>query len=64
MSDFDANKVTSLLSAGGVIFLNSYVELLDEALNHARMESDGINTFNSMIAENPKHLAEEFFSKD
>jgi hypothetical protein len=63
-SDFDAQKVTGHLSAGGVIYKEKFDFLLNEALIDARFSSQAVDKFNRMIQFMPNQLADLFKEKD
>jgi hypothetical protein len=64
ISDFDAQKVTYLLSSDGGIFRSKFISLLEEALLDARFNSAAVQKFNTIIQKNTQILTETFVSKD
>lgn len=64
ISDFDAQKVTNLLSSDGGIFRSKFISLLEEALLDARFNSAAVQKFNTIIQKNTQILTETFVSKD
>lgn len=60
----DLEKVISLLLSGEVIFVNTFLQELDEALREKRADHNAVKRFNQLCTQQPQVIAAEFIKKD